>query len=131
MVKERLLLMLSVNVQQLRRQFPENRNGCGLVVDVNPISFVRRDFSSDDELAVLSVEAKPVEVVAEFHLEDGFDDRAAFAGTYHFCRCFASRKQAQRIDDNGFAGPSFTGKKVETVFEMKFELIDQSEVSNA
>ena len=63
--------------------------------------------------------------------EDGFDDGAGFAGPDHFGRGFRAGEQTQGVDDNGLSGAGFAGKQVETVFEVKFELIDESEISNA
>src|SRR5215831_9536317 len=49
-VEQRLLFMLPVDVQQQRSQLPQSRNSGRLVVDVYPISLVRRYFAADDEL---------------------------------------------------------------------------------
>ncbi len=54
-----------------------------------------------------------------------------FAGTDHFGRGFRAGQQTQGVDDNRLSGAGFAGKQVETGIEVKFELIDESKISDA
>jgi hypothetical protein len=131
MIKQRLLFVLAVDVQQERRELAQNRDRRRLIVDVNPISLVRRDFTADDDFVRFGVKSEPLKFSAQIELEVRFNDRPAFAGADHFRRGLGSRKQAERVDDDGFSGSGLAGKEVKAFFEMKFQMIDESEISNA
>src|SRR5207249_2133419 len=110
---------------------PQGGNGRRLIVDVDAIALVGRDLAPDDDLILFRIQSKTIQLAPHICFEDRLDHGAAFAATNHFSGSLGSRKQSERIDDDGFSGSGFTGQKIETFFEVKLELVDQSEISNA
>src|SRR5262249_11298845 len=131
MVKQRLLLVLPVNIQQERSQFTQSRHCSRLIVDVNAISVVRRNLAPNDEFRAFAIESKPIEVRTHIHFEDGFNDVPALSGANHSSGRLRSRQQSKSVHDDRFSGSGFAGKEIKTFFEMKFELIDEGKISDA
>src|SRR5262249_9807387 len=125
-IEEGLLLMLTVNVQKQGRQFAQRGNSARLIVDVNAVSLVRRDFATDDDFISLGIQAELVEFALNIPIENRFDNRAGLSGPHHFGRSLGTRKQAESVHDHGFSGACLTRKEIETVAEVKFDLIDES-----
>src|SRR5262249_10816577 len=125
MVKQRLLLVLPMDIQQERSEFAQSRHCSRLIVDVNAISFVRRNLAPNDDFSAFGIEPEPVEVRSQIHIEDGFNDGAVFAGADHFGGSLRSGQQSEGVHDDRFSGSGFAGKEIKTFFEMKFELIDE------
>jgi hypothetical protein len=105
-----------------------------LIIDVDAISLVGRNFPADNDFGnpgILRIEAEPVQFGLHIGLEDRFDNGAAFAAANEAGRSLRAGKQAESIDDDGFTGAGFTGKKIEAFFKVQFEQIDESEITNA
>ena len=130
-IEEGLLLMLAMDVEKQRRQLTQCRNGAGLVIDVDAIPFVGRDLAADNDVAAFRIQSKSIEVGADVGFKNGFDDGAAFAGADHLAESFRTGKQSERVNDDGFSCAGLAGQEIETFFEVKLELIDQSKISNA
>src|SRR6516162_2272676 len=60
-IEEGLLLVLTVDVQKQRRQFAQRGNGARLIVNVNAVSLVGRDFAPDDDLVSIGIETELLE----------------------------------------------------------------------
>src|SRR5262249_54763983 len=69
-IEEGLLFVLSMDVQNQRRQFAQSRNRRRLVVDVHPVPCVGRDLALDDDLVSFGVQPK----TAEFSSGVGFEN---------------------------------------------------------
>ena len=131
-VQQGLLFVLTMDVEQAWRQFAQRRYSARLVVDVNAISIVGRNLAADDDLGTFAVKTEAFEFGIDVGLEDGFDDGAVFAATDHFRRWLcepASRPSASTMMD--FPAPVSPDKRLKPSSKVKFELIDESEISNA
>ena len=82
-------------------------------------------------MILFGIESKAIEAASHIHFEDRLDNGAAFARADHFSRSLRSGKESERIHDDGFPGACFARQEIETFFEVKFELIDESKISNA
>jgi hypothetical protein len=130
-IQESLLFVLAMNVQQDWCQFTESRNRDRLVVDIDSIAIVLRDFPADNNLGVLRIETKAIQFQFDVAFKDGFDHGARFAGANHLGGRFSAGQQPQGIDDDRFTRAGFSGQKVKTFSKMQFEMVDQSKISHA
>jgi len=130
-IQQRLLFVLAMDVEKGRSQFAQRRNGARLIVDVNPIPFIRRDLSPDNDLVAFGIESEAIEAGIDVCFKNGLDDGACLTGPDHFGRGFRAGQQSQGVDDNGLSGSGFAGKQVETGIEVKFELVDEGKISDA
>jgi len=130
-VQESLLFVLTMNIQKKWGQSTQRRNRTGLVVDVNPIPFVRRNLAPDDRFFTFGVESEPVEVGFDVRFKNSFDDGSCFPRPDHFGRGFGAGEQTKGVNDDGFSGAGLAGKQVETAIEVEFELVNESKISYA
>src|SRR5262249_31365983 len=122
--------VLTVNIEQKRRKFSKSCDGARLIVNEDAISAVRRDFPAHDHLILVGIQSQAVQLISNVDFENRFDDRAGFPAANHSGRRLGAREKPKRVHNQGFAGAGLTGKKTETAFKMKFELIDESKISD-
>src|SRR5262249_45441982 len=129
-IEKRLLLVLAMDVQKQGSQLPQGRDGARLVINVDPVSFVRRNFTSNYNFVTFGIQTKTIERTLKIRLEDCFDDGTSLPRSHHFRRGFSSSKQSERVNDHRFSSARFARKKVETIAEVKFDLVDESKITN-
>ena len=86
-------------------------------VDECPASTLRRDFASDDQLALVG-------------LEDRFDGGGSLPGANQISRCARAEEQADRLDEDRLAGTSLAGQHVEAAVELDLDRLDDCEIAD-
>src|SRR5580765_175618 len=86
-IEQRVMLMLTVELDEPRREILESARRHQLAVDERTASPLRRNLPSDEEF-----------LAAAF--EDRFDGREIFAGSHQVARCAAAEQQADGFHQN-------------------------------
>src|SRR4030095_13779668 len=130
-VHESLLVMLAMNVQERWSKFLQCRNGRRLAVNEDAVASVARNLAADNDLRAFGIKASPLKFGGDIGFKYGFDDRSSLSRTNRIRRGFRAGDQAQRVDDDGFAGAGFSRQQIKGILKVDFQLIDESKVSNS
>ena len=126
------MLMLSVNVDQLLRELPEEPRGHGLVVHAQDAP-VLHDLSRDDQRSVF------LRHDAEFpdtrkplfpgHGKKQLDVGIFSSGPDQALPGLGAQCRRDGIDQDRFSGAGLTGQDGQSLAELKIRLSDQGEIS--
>ena len=130
-MEQRLLLMLTVNVEEQRRKITQRGYRCGLVIDVDAIPFIGGNLPANDDIASFGIQPQALQSICQVCFENGFHNGSSFTGADHFSGSFGSSEESKCINDDGFSGACLAGKKIEAFFEVELKLINKSEISDA
>ena len=117
-VQQDLVLVLSVQIDKAAAKLPQRRTRRERAVHGSAAPTLRRDFAADDDL------------LAGWRLEDGFDRGRLFAGADQVRGRSSTHQEANRSDEDGFAGASFASQDVQARLEFELEPIDDGEMSD-
>jgi hypothetical protein len=133
-IKERLVIVLSMKVNQGSGQFEQAADGYGETIDETAASAIRDDLPADDEFALLGIDAHGVQKrqtpVMGLQLENSLDKTPFLAGPYHFRARPHSENQTQGADEDGFARAGFACNDVQPGTEFDFNFVDQRVVDD-
>src|SRR5579864_2730925 len=116
--KELLLIVLAVNIAQMRRQVAQQRRSGGAIGDEGSRLAVREDFTLDQKFVVFDFDAGIGEKSGRGgELEYAGDAGALGAGADHFGGGSTAEEKIERVDHDGFAAARFTGKQVQAAME--------------
>ncbi len=118
-IEERLVFVLSVQIEQARAEIAQRRRGRERVVDEGAAAALIRHFAAHDRLAAVRT------------LEDGLHRRERLTRAHEVGARAAAEQQVDRPDDDGFSGASFAGEDVQARLELDFEMLDDRQMSNA
>src|ERR1035438_2714982 len=100
--KEKLLVVLAVDIGEKRGEILEQRDGHGTAADEGARFSAGQDFALDEQLAVVAFDAGGFEQAADglavADVEDSGDAGARFAGADHFGGGAGAEQQAEGID---------------------------------
>ena len=133
-IKQRLVIVLSVKVDQGPGQVEQPPDGNGQTVDETAAATVRSDLPADDEFTVLGLDAHGVQkrqtAVIGLQLENGLDETPFLARPDHVRARPRSENQTQGADEDGFARAGFTRNDVQPGSEFDFNSVDQRVVDD-
>ena len=126
-VKQKLLIVLSVDIRQVGRQFPEERGRHGPPSHKGARFAAGQDFPFDEQLALFHFQPERLQQTADRHIfpyiEDAGDARAGFSGADHVGRGASAEKQSEGIHHDGFAAAGFTRQEIQPGVEMNSQAI--------
>ena len=133
--KERLGLVLPVQIHQQRTQTPEHRHGRWGPVGPRAVTALRTDLPTHHQRSVADVEPDVVRGAGQLaegsHIERRFDHRPFRPGTHPVRARPLAQQKRQRVDHHGLARPGFASQDVETRFQGNGDVGDDGEVSDA
>ena len=128
-VQQRLVIVLSVQVDQQDAQSPEDGNGDQAAVDRAPVAPVAADLPPDDQPILLRVHADLRQQVPQLRValsfEQPLDDRGLRTTPYGVRRGPAAENESQRADQDGLPGAGFTRKHVQSGGELDVHLVQE------
>jgi len=117
-IQQCLVLVLTVELDQPRRQILQRARGGEPVVDEGATAALRRDFAANQQF-----------LAAGF--EDGFDERALFAGPDEVAGRAAAEQEADRLDENRLPRAGLAGQDVQAGLELDLDRVDDGEMLDA
>ena len=117
-IEQRLMLVLSMEIHEPRRQVFQRACRHQRPVDERPASTLGRDFAARDQILA---------VHAEFRLDCG----GLFSRADQIGRSAAAEQEADGLDEDGLAGACLPGEHVESRFEADLQRFDHSEILDA
>jgi len=126
--EQELLVVLAVDIRQVRRQFAQQRRRHRPAPDEGPALAARQDLAFHQQLAVFNFDARRFQQTTHasliLHIEDAGHTRARFAGADHFGGGAGAQQEAQRVHHDGFAAAGFAGEEVEAGVEVDSQALD-------
>jgi len=120
--KEKLLIVLAVDVGEQGGEFPEQGSRHRPAADKGARFAAGEDFALDEQLSVFGFEAGGVEQAADralvAHFEDTGHASAGFAGANHVGGCAPAEQEAQGVDDDRLAAARLAGQQVQAGVEL-------------
>ena len=117
--KRSLLIVLAVNVAEMRRELLQQRDRRRTIVDVNAALAVRLNLAVQQQFAVFAVETRLLQNLpaprADF--ENARNARPLLARTNHVRGSAPAQQKAQRIHDNRFTAAGFAGEEIQARME--------------
>ena len=118
LIEQRLMFVLPVQLDQLRREIFEGAGRSESSVDECPAAALRGELASDEQLFPAVI-------------EDRLDRGHLFAGADEVARCASAEKEPDRLNENRLARTGLSGEHVEARVELDFDRIDDRQVSDA
>ncbi len=113
-----MLIVLSVNIAQQRRQLPQQRNRHRAAAQKRARLAARQDLALDQQLAILDGEARRLEqrmyIRAIPHVEDTRHPPARLAGPDHLRRRPPAQQQAEGIHHDGLAAARLARQQIQS-----------------
>ena len=134
--QQRLLFVLPVHIDQRAAQFFQKMNRAEVAVQIGPIASRARDDPPNENIPVAGAR----KAFALKEMENGmiggqmkgcFEIGFIGLGTDLIDGGAASDQERDRIDEERFAGPGFTGEHDETGAERDSQLLDDAEIRDA
>jgi len=131
-VEEFLLIVLAVDVAEVRCELPEKRGGDGAAAEKGAGLAGGLDFAFQQQLAVFDFDAVGFHEIEEGGGLGGFKD-ACDAGLFgsgadHVGRSAATVEETEGVHKDGLAAAGFAGEQVETFMEANAEPLDDGVV---
>ena len=117
-VEERLVLVLTVQIDQRRAELAQRGRRRERVVDERAAAALRGDLAPHDDFAAVGP------------LEDRLDGRDLLAGPDEVGARPPADQQVDRLNDDGFAGAGFAGEDVQAGFELDLEAVDDRQMTH-
>ena len=118
-IEQRLVLVLSVQIDERRAELAQRRGRRERVVDERAAAALRRDLAAHDDLAPVGP------------LEDGLHGRGVLAGADEVGARASADEQVDGLDEDGLAGAGFSREDVQARLELDLEPIDDREMAHA
>ena len=119
--EEKLLVVLPVNIAQVRRQFLEQRDRHGTAAEEGARLSSGQNLALHQQLAVLDFEPRGLQQPAYgrmiAHIEDARHAGAGFPGAHHVGGGAASQQQSQGVHYDRFSAAGFPGQQVQATME--------------
>src|SRR5207253_7192577 len=116
-IEQRLMFVLSVQLDEPRRQLLQGARRRERAVDERTASTLRRDLAADQQFFSAAV-------------EDGFDGGDVLVGPDKVARRAPAQEQADRLNENRFAGSGFACQDIEAGVEFHLDRVDDREVAD-
>src|SRR5215471_12387479 len=100
--------MLPMNIEKQRCKLPQRGDGAWLIVDIDPIPFISRNFATHNNFIAFTIQTEPLEFASDIGLKYCLGDSAGLTSTNHVGRSFRPREQAEGVDDDRFARSGFS-----------------------
>ncbi len=129
--EKQLLIVLAVDIRQIRAEIAEQRGGHGAAAQEGAGLAACQNFALHQQLAVFDFDAGGLQQAADgavLHLEGACHAGARSAGAHHVSGSARAEEQAEGVDDDGFAAAGLTGKEVEAVVELDAEALDDGQI---
>src|SRR6185312_4545144 len=125
-LEEQLLVVLAMDVAQVRSQLLQESDRGRPVVYINAALASRLDFAIDHEVRVGCIETRGFKHLRGLRagIEDAGDTRAVFARTDHVARRAPAEQKAERIHHDGLPAAGFACEKVESRVKTHAEAVD-------
>ena len=118
-IEQRLVFVLSVQIEQARAEIAQRRRGRQRVVDERAAAALSGHLAAHDRLAAVRT------------LEDGLHRRERLARAHQVGAGAAADQQVDRFDEDGLSGAGFAGEDVQARLELDFEMVDDRQMANA
>ena len=132
--QQRMLLVLSIDLDQRRADLAEALHGGEFAVDRDArASTALGDDPAHEQLATAAVAFARGEFRHcgfAFEFEQPLDDRFFLTGANHFGRRARAEQQSERAQDDRFAGAGFARQHVEAGAELEIGFLDDREVAD-
>ena len=132
--KQELLLVLSVDIRQVRRQVFEQGHRHRPAADERARLAAAQDFTLDDQLAVFDIETSGFQQAADGRviadIEDARHARAGFSGADGLRRGAAPQQQAEGVHHQGFAAAGLARQQVQSGVEADAQALHHGIVLN-
>ena len=125
--EEQLLIVLAVDIAQMRRQILQQRDRRRPVVDVDAALAVRQDLALEQQFGVRRYRSRPARAPSRrfgADLENAGNARPLLAGADHVARRAAAEQQPERIHHDRLAASGFAGEQVQTGMKPHAQTVD-------
>jgi hypothetical protein len=134
-IEKRLLVALTVNVDQKLTHLPQEGMRSELIVDKDLVAAIRRQLTSNDEFFRRSsvypgVSKQPFEIRIWTNNEQAFNRPTLSARLDQVARKPPANQNAESIDDDRLSRSSLARKQIKPSFELNLKLVNQRDVGD-
>jgi hypothetical protein len=134
-VQERLVLVLAVQVHQVRTELTQERHCRRRAIHPDAAAATGRNFTPQDEMSVLRVDAvvgqNRLDSRQALHIEYALHLRPGRARSHRVGRRPLAEKQRERAHDDGLPRPRLAGEDMESLAQLEGQPIDDGVIADA
>src|SRR5215471_7030441 len=121
-----------MDITKMLRQIFEQRDRRRPAVHEDPALAVRENFALEQQFALFRLEPRLFEDsrCPVWGIEDARNAGSVLPGPDHLGRCSATQQKTQRVNDDGFPAPRFSGEQIQTRVKPYSEAIHYGIVLN-